>query len=434
MIISCFVLGQSNKFKLAILIMSRTCLHKNCSNLAEFSIVGGRPILCHLHKLTVSILEKKTCQVEECKRLALYGYVYATHCVHHKIDDMKLYESKPCSTVGCFESASTHPLTDGKCGICFKSQFCVVDKCYKCPSYSYCGVPTHCEVHKLEDMKYKHINNCSHKNCNLIGYYYNIANPCRYCVNHKPENARMSYSQKCGIRLCNDNVVQNEDGILSPFCFEHSDKEIYFKSKARANQYNEVNDKLLEKWLECEAEHLGKLIDVIDSTEVEKTIRKKRRNVRKCTGGTVTVTKTYTKISDDGTPLKFNRKFIKHEKDIVSAISHCIHVDNDGIGCPTYPTFNYKDEPVGIYCKEHKLKNMISCRRFVCSVKGCSRKVTNRFTRKGLPACSSHGKPNFFEGSKCFYCDENVTHEFINGYVQTCNNHKKSWMVPLISN
>ena len=72
--------------------------------------------------------------------------------------------------------------------------------------------------------------------------------------------------------------------------------------------------------------------------------------------------------------------------------------------CNKRPTYNYKDEKKGIYCKEHKKIGMVDIKHKLCIENGCNIRANFNYEgeKKGL-YCKKHSLENMIDitNTKC---------------------------------
>jgi hypothetical protein len=108
--------------------------------------------------------------------------------------------------------------------------------------------------------------------------------------------------------------------------------------------------------------------------------------------------------------------------------------------CNTLPTFNFLDDKIGIYCKEHSKENMIDVKSKRCQAENCNTQPTFNLPNKTVGIyCKEHSKENMID-VKSKKCQEencnrqpnfNLTNEKIGIY---CKEHSKVGMVDVINN
>ena len=116
--------------------------------------------------------------------------------------------------------------------------------------------------------------------------------------------------------------------------------------------------------------------------------------------------------------------------------------------CKNYSTYNYIDETIALYCRKHKLKNMINIKDKKCIYNNCNIQPTYNYENKKSPKyCNIHKsenmidiqhkkciyencktQPNFnYEGEKtAFYCRKHKLHNMID--VKNKNKNCKNYL------
>ena len=103
--------------------------------------------------------------------------------------------------------------------------------------------------------------------------------------------------------------------------------------------------------------------------------------------------------------------------------------------CNKIPIFNYQDETKGIYCGDHKLKDMMDVVNIKCLENGCNKRPNYNFQdeKKGI-FCGKHKKENMVNvvDKKCLEetCNKHPTFNFPDEKRgRFCGDHKKETMV-----
>ena len=60
--------------------------------------------------------------------------------------------------------------------------------------------------------------------------------------------------------------------------------------------------------------------------------------------------------------------------------------------CQITPTFNFKGEKTRIYCSLHKLHGMINLKAKYCNFDGCNTQISYKRSKKEYKFCSKHNK------------------------------------------
>ena len=105
--------------------------------------------------------------------------------------------------------------------------------------------------------------------------------------------------------------------------------------------------------------------------------------------------------------------------------------------CNTRPTYNLSTEKTAIYCMKHKLENMINIVSKKCIFENCNiRSTYNLSTEKTAIYCMKHKLENMVDitRNKCSYikCKNTNIYGYMNKRPQFCINHKLPDMINLI--
>ena len=106
--------------------------------------------------------------------------------------------------------------------------------------------------------------------------------------------------------------------------------------------------------------------------------------------------------------------------------------------CITRANYNYKNENKAIYCKTHKLNNMIDIQNKKCKKDNCNKQPTfNYRTEKNGLYCFTHKLDNMYDiyEIKCINCDKYAYYNYKNEKSPIyCKEHKLNNMIDIKSN
>lgn len=71
-------------------VLSRKCIITGCLKQPSFGIIEKKPIVCKEHSTyNMKDVKSKKCVIRHCVSRASYGFTHATHCNLHKLSNMK---------------------------------------------------------------------------------------------------------------------------------------------------------------------------------------------------------------------------------------------------------------------------------------------------------------------------------------------------------
>lgn len=241
---------MSNSIDSLISLISLICSNSNCYKRSTYGYAEtGIYNYCFKHKFPgmtkISVLNK--CIIDDCENKAVYGKTYSTHCIRHKIQNLKK-PAKYCKNDNCDRYASYGHEGSSKREYCIdhKSDImvsmnrkkCKFQDCEKTAVYGYNTID-HCKDHKNNDMNTFRLI-CKNSNCNKTASFgYSITKQREYCYDHKRENMINVVKNTCEYDECKNNASFGYRDInKKQFCNEHRKEKMFNldRMKCKNNQ------------------------------------------------------------------------------------------------------------------------------------------------------------------------------------------------------
>ncbi len=127
---------------------------------------------------------------------------------------------------------------------------------------------------------------------------------------------------------------------------------------------------------------------------------------------------------------------VKHKKEDMIDIKHKKCIEEN---CDKQPTFNYRDEKTPIYCKKHKKDYMNDIRNKKCIEENCNTRPSYNYKNEKIPIyCVKHKKEDMIDiiHKKCIEekCYKRPTFNYQDKKTSIyCKTHKKENMIDIIS-
>jgi len=390
-----------------------------CGTCPVFGEEGEKPSKCAKHKtITMTNIKdiKRQCiftstingKTEKCKIKGNFGKIgeKPTHCSVHKQEGEKDLYHKECGVDGCeiqpcynFITEKTglrcqDHMDDGMVDVKNKPIICIDENCKSRAIYNDDGEkkPIYCLQHsKILKNPYDVLNKlCEGKTnnvkCKKHPSYNHKGLPAKFCFDHKELTMRNVNAIQClGDKDCSVQPSFNNEGLSPLYCFIH-------KTDTMINLHNGK---------ECE--------------------------IKDC--------KSRANYNYDG-----ERPIVcfSHQKEGMININSkkCIHIDEKGKKCLTFPTQNFIGEKQGIYCAKHKKKGMtdIINKKCQCDTEECN-KIPS-FNTKGEKVgkfCVKHKEEGMIDvrSKKCLSpnCDIMPTFNFKGEKPLVCEEHMEEGMI-----
>lgn len=193
---------------------------KKCGTIANYSLIGEKPLYCFKHKLhNMSDVVNKKCIENDCIKNPTFGLIWKKpeYCVKHKLENMVDVVHKKCIKVDCTSL----------------------------PSYGLSGKkPEYCAPYKLEDMVDLVHKKCIKDGCNTNPKYGLPGKKPEYCSEHRLEQMVDVVSKKC--TYCSIFTVNKKQNYLCSYCsptHRQTTKEDIVKELLQKNGYTFIHDK-----------------------------------------------------------------------------------------------------------------------------------------------------------------------------------------------
>lgn len=342
---------------------------EKCTKRSGFNMPGKSPEYCNDHKTDDMInTNNKRCNVRSCYFEAKYSKdgEKPTRCENHKLEDDVNTKNVELRCEKCSKRASFNfydsdkakfcgdHLLDGMVNFNHRNSICKFKDDYQSPDcttrasfgYSWERKPVACRLHANIDMINLISKKCIYPSCNLIASFGDITisrNP-THCSIHKLENM-IDVNHCCGVKDCYNKAKYGNYKKVAIRCEEHKEDHMLIsrpekkviicsidscRKEAKYNFKTEDNVKYCNEHKEdnmCDITHKGSLCIVEDC-------------IKRASFGIETISHCSNHKEEDMI-------------DLVHSNSLCDHLS----GCGTRATFGFK-ESNATKCSEHKLALM----------------------------------------------------------------------------
>ena len=180
-------------------VKNQKCLEKDCRSQPAYGFKGHKILYCTKHKKE-GMIDLKNVYCRECSTIASFGTIEGKpeYCATHKKPDMVIVRSAIiCSDEGCCKQA-----TYGEVG----------------------GKVSHCSEHAFPGMVDLRHNKCEHPDgCDLNPSFGFEGDKARFCWQHKETNMLYLVCKRCDEDGCNGRAIYNFDRGMKPaFCRQHA--------------------------------------------------------------------------------------------------------------------------------------------------------------------------------------------------------------------
>lgn len=276
------------------------------------------------------------------------------------------------------------------------------------------GEKQFCSKHKKIGMIDLAGKGCAHEGCKVRHPGFNLPNSTGlYCKKHALDDmVDVRNKSKCVVEGCNTTPNYNLPGKKARYCVEHASplmKNVNCKEcEVDDCKTQPTYDWLGGKGVRCALHQIKGMENVVNTDLCEHV------------GDDGTKCKIRPTFNLEGQPAKFCKK---HSTDLMIDVKNkrCEHIGCDKIN----PTFGFKGETRGHFCKQHKepgMKDVVN--RHLCKFKGCTKRPTFDFPGGKGKYCTKHKEDSMVDikNKRCLTCPT-VAHQAYMGHCYRCFIH-----------